>query len=382
MELCIICKDTTRDGDITVHLGTKGSQGINQASSQRGDTLQSSPGDLVHQECRRKYCNPNVIKRDIGKIGTKTTDSRTLRSTEPHFLFSENCLFCGKYAKHSRKKRGLDVYPVRTKDFQETIEAICKQRADDWGEKVRGRVEFAQDLHAVDAIYHQSCNVNFRTRKDVPRAHQVQYKTSKQFYGRPVNSDQSSAFLKVIEYLAKNDDEQITVNDLVEQMSHFSGNDAYSAVYMKKKLLEHFGNSIIVTEINGKPNVVTFRNTASSILQGFYQRPQKQDTNSEKMSLIETAAKLIKSDIKSMTTSKCAYPSPCDLSSVNDNISYVPETLQLLLKTLFSEKNPNVKIASVGQAIVQATRCGSNKPDHEEDANKLMSSVCFNVDGE
>uniref|UniRef100_UPI00358F5081 signal transducer and activator of transcription 1-alpha/beta-like isoform X3 n=1 Tax=Myxine glutinosa TaxID=7769 RepID=UPI00358F5081 len=43
MELCIICKDTTRDGDITVHLRTKGSQGINQASSQRGDTRQSSP---------------------------------------------------------------------------------------------------------------------------------------------------------------------------------------------------------------------------------------------------------------------------------------------------------------------------------------------------
>ena len=356
MEICMICKEKVENKDASVYLRAKGSQTINEASCQRGDSLHTSPGDLVHQECRRKYCNPNVIKRDINKVHVSSNVSRLLRSMEPPFLFSENCLFCGQYAKNAGRKRGCDVFPVRTKDFQETIESICKQRGDDWGEKVQGRIVFGQDLHAVDAIYHQSCNVNFRTMKDVPRMHQDDETASKQFSGRPVNSDQIAAFLKVTDYLAENDDEQVTVKDLVEKMKDFSGDDAYSAVYMKKKLLDHYGNSIIITEINGKSNVVTFRNTASSILQCFYQRPAKEDTYTEKMHLIETAAKLIKSDIKSMKTSKCVYPAPCELSSIDSNLSDLPETLQVLLRTLFSEKNPDVKIASLGQAIVQATR--------------------------
>lgn len=36
---------------------------------------------------------------------------------------------------------------------------------------------------------------------------------------------------------------------------------AYS-VHMKNKLKEHFGSTIVITEINGKSNVVTFRSTA------------------------------------------------------------------------------------------------------------------------
>ena len=39
---------------------------------------------------------------------------------------------------------------------------------------------------------------------------------------------------------------------------------AHSYPYMKQKLTEHFGDKIIETEINGKPNVITFRNKAKA----------------------------------------------------------------------------------------------------------------------
>ena len=39
---------------------------------------------------------------------------------------------------------------------------------------------------------------------------------------------------------------------------------------MKAKLQEHFGNKIIITDINGKANVVTFRSTAAVIINEFY----------------------------------------------------------------------------------------------------------------
>lgn len=41
-------------------------------------------------------------------------------------------------------------------------------------------------------------------------------------------------------------------------------------------------------EINGKPNVVTFRNKAKAVLHDFYSR-QKADPDTEKMKLIRDA---------------------------------------------------------------------------------------------
>jgi hypothetical protein len=43
------------------------------------------------------------------------------------------------------------------------IISVCKMRDDEWALDVRGRLEFVQDLHAADALYHQQCSVNFRT---------------------------------------------------------------------------------------------------------------------------------------------------------------------------------------------------------------------------
>ena len=43
----------------------KGSQGINDASKERGDNIHVEPGQLVHQECRCVYTNVNRIAMDI-----------------------------------------------------------------------------------------------------------------------------------------------------------------------------------------------------------------------------------------------------------------------------------------------------------------------------
>ena len=94
---------------------------------------------------------------------------RDLRSATPTFQFRENCIFCGNYAKLSDKKRGIDVFSVRTLNFSKNIMSICKERNDDWSQKVMARLNIAPaDLHAADAIYHQRCSVNFRTGKLIP----------------------------------------------------------------------------------------------------------------------------------------------------------------------------------------------------------------------
>ena len=89
------------------------------------------------------------------------------------------------------------------------------------------RIEFGRDLPAVDAVYHQVCNVNFRTGKQIPRQMQSEpnVKNQRLSVGRPENVNQIQAFLKVVEYLEYNDDKQITVSDLVAKMSEYSNKE-------------------------------------------------------------------------------------------------------------------------------------------------------------
>ena len=75
--------------------------------------------------------------------------------------------------------------------------------------------------------------------------------------------------MEVAKYLKENDDEQITVYDLMNKMAELNDQEPYSARKRKEKLKEHFGENIVIASINGKADVVTFRNTASTILRNF-----------------------------------------------------------------------------------------------------------------
>ena len=92
-------------------------------------------------------------------------------------------------------------------------------------------------------------------------------------------------------------------------MKEYCGEDSYTPKYVKKRVIEHLADDVIITEIKRKPNVVTFFSNAASILHKFYERPKQQDDNVEKLRIIETAANLIKNDIKLAKTSKmsCIY---------------------------------------------------------------------------
>ncbi len=115
----------------------------------------------------------------------------------------------------------------------------------------------------------------------------------------------------------------------------------------------YFGDSIVITHVNGKSNVVTFRSTAKAVLQEFCISQQRSDPNTEKLRFVQTAAKLIMSDIKSVETSHDHYPS---CNAEDTCIDFLPETLRILLEGLIVSKGAKMKIAAIGQAIMQAAR--------------------------
>ena len=113
----------------------------------------------------------------------------------------------------------------------------------------------------------------------------------------------------MISYLQENEEDQLTISDLVVKMQEYLDTDsneaAYSNRYMKTKIEEYFGDDVIITSMHRKANIVTLRRTASSILHDFYlQQKSNLDPEQEKFEIIDAAAKLILSDLKLVSLPK------------------------------------------------------------------------------
>ena len=72
------------------------------------------------------------------------------------------------------------------------------------------KIQYAQDLHAPDAVYHQECSVNFRTFKQIPKhMHKnmaiVQcVQSNAKSAGDHLTHRKSDAFRHVTKYLEEN----------------------------------------------------------------------------------------------------------------------------------------------------------------------------------
>ena len=366
MDECTSCKKSLADGEPTVVLGRKGCDGIEKASLARMSDLRTTIGQIVHVKCRQEYINSRNIESHRKHSLTnenKEAEKHLLRSSGL-FDYKTDCIFCGCSDPYDGKKSEFRLTPARTFDLRETILQACERYHSEWVNTVKPRVLFISDLLAADVVYHKQCAVNFNTGKQMPQifaSRQSEDPTVPKYRklsGRPKDEVRNEAFLQVTRYLEDNDDEQTTVNDLIDRMRSFIAEEnceAYSFPYMKKQLLKYFGDRIIITEINGKPNVVTFQSTACRILYDFHTQNPK-DPEQEKAQIIKTAAKLIKHDIKAIQKSKDEYPSTTEMQSSEAALEYMPDSLKTLLQIVFTGANVDVKLASIGQAIMQAAR--------------------------
>lgn len=337
-----------------------------RASKKRGEAERAAlfyVGQKFHTHCRKNYANALVIKKDLRQKNKKGI-GRQVEWSSPIKLRSKigkpfsnqtDCILCGEAILNYEI-----TYAVSTVSCEQTLRDVCTERNDKWARDVRRRMEAVNDLIAVKAQYHQQCSSNFRTQRAIPRKRktltEAEVPTKKLFA-----DERFDAFLAVAEYLKSNDDEHTSVNDLKSKMQEIllqkgSKMEAYSEKYLKEKLLQYFKNEIIITNMKGKKNVVTFRTSAERILYQF----AKKETESEeekKRNIIETAAKLILADLKMVDTNKQQYPSSGVIENIETNLKYVPLSLRVFLTNIFGKKNnSDIKVAAIGQAITQAAR--------------------------
>lgn len=337
---CSICKERLEDGSDVVQIRQKGADGINAASVQRGDDVYVAAGCKVHTDCRKRYINQHDILNQKKKQGpSKPSRKRSSRVLTGPFNSKSDCLFCGTTVDLG----SFDYSHVKTDDFAKTILECCENRSDDWSFTVKGRIEYyGGDLHAADCIYHHQCSVHFRTGRDVPVHFRSGPDSTSRKSGRPIDSDQEQAFSRMCSYLEMNDEEQMTALYLRGKMEEFLMDEnslPYTNYYLKKKMKERYGDSIYIAEGEGVNDIVTFREKTSHILRSFYKEAQREgDEEAQKKAIIETAARLIKSDIKNGVPSVTDHYPKSEELELDSALAFLPDTLRNMLNSLFVGK--------------------------------------------
>lgn len=207
------------------------------------------------------------------------------------------------------------------------------------------RIQNEADLVAVKAIYHQQCNVNFRTGRKNPNSDVLAQK------GAPVNSMLHDAFLQLVQFL-ESSDEPFSTSDLNEKFQEFSGGDTYSVRHLKDKLIQHFGDRILFLSRNGLSDIVVLRETSDRIVIKSYEE------KIESAQQIRKIATRILNDIKAIQSNKDSYPLPNEIASVDSGLSFMPKSLIDFLTNIFGQNKTDqtTKIVSIGHAIIQACR--------------------------
>ena len=120
--------------------------------------------------------------------------------------------------------------------------------------------------------------------------------------------------------------------------------------WIKHKLQEQLKDEIVITEINGKPNGVTFWTTTAKILQNC-NKQRCSDPTGEKERIILAAAKLLRTGIKKLKCCSKSYPNSDKIGSLEFCKHFVPTSMRLLLENIFTSTSKDLKVFDLFKSI-------------------------------
>ena len=131
---------------------------------------------------------------------------------------------------------------------------------------------------------------------------------------------------------------------------------------MEAKLIEKYQGSLFIASSDGLNDIVSLRKTVNKLIQEFHDVPRRAGTEEEKIRIIQTAASIIRSDIKDIKCRTDVYNAYIIdvyifdwLKNKNEALAFLPVSLQIFLSTMMTAKGSKDKIISLGQDLMQAT---------------------------
>ena len=85
---------------------------------------------------------------------------------------------------------------------------------------------------------------------------------------------------------------------------------------MKRKLIKKYDDHAFFAEIKGKSDVVSLKNLADLIVNSSWYEKREKDLPKESERIVNTAAKLIFSDVRSMSLESDIYPTKNEISDI------------------------------------------------------------------
>ena len=372
MERCGLCDEVISSGG--GYLGEKGLETILKISRDIDDgladkLLKKTIPIPIHSGCRNTYTKPSTVRAKRKRLDSQDqqSDRSVRRSQVPQFNFRTQCFYCPKVVAcfencsestpddlnsklaHSRR----DGQRVATKELVASVLARAKERNDEWGREVLYRItpfESSGDFIAEEAKYHHQCQARFNLGRPL----------DKQGAGRPVGSVDSGkqeAFLKLCNYLDSHDDTQFTMPQLLALLHSFTeeGGDYYSDRRLKQKLIDHYGDELVITDDLGKQTIYTFLDTSKRIL-----RQSHRDSGLSKEDIIDMCAMIISDEINCKIYDLSNYPSFSNMSSGD----LVPELLGRWMKGVIQSKSSAAgttksverRRTAISHSIIAATR--------------------------
>lgn len=363
MDKCLLCGESLDVASKPTNEVQRGIDALRNASKLRGDTavfekLVGIRCVKVHSECRKNYTRPSSLKaysvseQEI----VPQCSSRLVRSDTDHgFDIKTHCLFCGNdpsfraSTKIPTKYRKV-MHEVLTLSKKESIEKQALARNDKWGQLVLSRIATVGDLVAAGVKYCHDCHLRFFTSKKTDHTK-----------GQGEISLKHEAFLKLCSYMESSEECQFSINELMCKMKELiDDEECYSEKHLLRKLDAHYGRQISISTLNGQNSIISFSGTAKKILVDSWYESRNKSEVDERRRIVETAARIVREDVRKMVYDTTTYPSSADLS-VKSMMHLIPETLQCFLDIIIQSKsedksNVEVKRMSIAQALISACR--------------------------
>ena len=158
--------------------------------------------------------------------------------------------------------------------------------------------------------------------------------------GRPSSAVMLKWFDMLCQWLeSKAGAELFTLGELHSKMVEFAGgSEVYSIKRLKQKLQEHYKEHAFFSEMEGRSNVLCFKNMVECIINEKWYTEKKASVKDEAERVVTAAAKIISAELREKHYNSESYPANEDILNSDCSKQWIPHYLQSFLKTLISSE--------------------------------------------
>ena len=159
-------------------------------------------------------------------------------------------------------------------------------------------------------------------------------KNANELTGRPAENEKLLHFDQLCEWIEQ-EAECYTVKQLHQKMIEITDSPTVcTAKWLKKTLIEKYNDHVFFGEMKGKSGVVCLKSLADLIVDSSWYEKREKGLAKESERIINTAAKLILSDIGSMNLESDIYSTENEISDIKTCESLLPGGLRKFLEVL------------------------------------------------